>query len=168
MNPNNRIAVLTVALLASVLAAGCDKTTSTGETVGQKIDKTIDSANDRFDATASRIERKVESAGTALTGAADKVQDKASVVATLVSDSAITASIKTDLLKDPHLSALRIDVNTVKGVVTLKGEVGSEASKQRAVQMASAIAGVERVDDQLELKGPAGSTVARQGDKPQQ
>ena len=47
----------------------------------------------------------------------------------MLTDTAITASIKTDLLKDPDLSVLKIDVDTSGGVVTLNGLAGDEAMR---------------------------------------
>ena len=69
-----------------------------------------------------------------------------------VSDAAITASIKTDFLKDPDLSVLKIDVDT-GGVVTLNGLAGDDAPRARAEKMASAIKGVREVRNFLVVKG---------------
>jgi osmotically-inducible protein OsmY len=69
-----------------------------------------------------------------------------------MSDTAITASIKTDLIKDPDLSALKIDVDTKDGVVTLNGLADNEAAKQRAEKMASAVKGVKEVRNFLTIK----------------
>jgi hyperosmotically inducible protein len=66
-----------------------------------------------------------------------------------VSDAAITASIKTDLLKDPYLSAAKVEVETAQGVVTLRGSAASDASRERAGRMAAAVAGVKQVNNQL-------------------
>ncbi len=152
----------------TLIAAGCDKYTESGQTVGQKLDRAIDKTNEKVAAAGEKVEKKVDAAGAAVasvgesisskTGAAlDKagnaVFTKADQVGTIVDDSAITASIKADFLKDPGLSALTIDVNTVKGEVTLKGEVSTEVRKQRAEGIASHIVGVTKVNNQLIVKG---------------
>lgn len=67
-------------------------------------------------------------------------------------DAAITASIKTDLLKDPDLSVLKIDVDTKDGVVTLNGLADNEAARKRAGQLAGAIKGVREVRNHLTVK----------------
>jgi hyperosmotically inducible protein len=69
-----------------------------------------------------------------------------------VSDTAITASIKTDFLKDPDLSVLKIDVDTRGGVVTLNGLAADEAARQRAEKMAGAVKGVKEVRNFLVIK----------------
>ena len=67
-------------------------------------------------------------------------------------DAAITASIKTDLLKDPDLSVLKIDVDTRDGVVTLNGLAENDAARTRAEQIAGGIKGVRQVRNFLVVK----------------
>jgi len=69
-----------------------------------------------------------------------------------LSDAAITASIKTDYLKDPDLSVLKIDVDTKDGVVVLNGMAGTADGKTRAEKIASAIKGVKEVRNHLTVK----------------
>jgi len=69
-----------------------------------------------------------------------------------LSDTAITASIKADYLKDPDLSVLKIDVDTAGGVVTLNGLAKDEAARKRAEQMAAAVKGVTEVRNYLTVK----------------
>jgi len=56
------------------------------------------------------------------------------------------------LAKDPGLSALRIDVDTRGGEVTLSGSAPDLAAKDRASQLAWGIKGVTRVDNRLEIR----------------
>ncbi len=69
-----------------------------------------------------------------------------------MSDAAITASIKTDFLKAPDLSILKIDVDTKEGVVTLNGLAENEQARQRAERMASSVKGVREVRNYLVVK----------------
>jgi hypothetical protein len=69
-----------------------------------------------------------------------------------VSDSTITAEVKSALAADPQLSALRIEVDTNNGVVTLTGPAPDERAKSRATQIAAAPKGVMRVENRLEVK----------------
>ena len=159
------VAVFAAAML---LAAGCDKYTDSGQTVGQKLDNAIDKTNAKIAAAGDKVEKKVDQAGAAVASAGASISnttsatvDKAGTavftkvdqVGAIVEDSAITASIKADLLKDPGLSALAIEVNTVKGEVTLKGEVSTEARKQRAEGISRHIVGVRKVTNQLKVTG---------------
>ena len=158
-----------IAIVVLLLAtSGCDKYTDSGQTVGQKLDKAIDQSNAKIASAGEKVEKKVEQAsaavagvgesiagktGSALDKAGSAVFTKVDQVGVIVDDSAITASIKADLLKDPGLSALGIEVNTVKGEVTLKGTVSTEIRKQRAEGIASHIVGVTKVNNLLSVSG---------------
>jgi hyperosmotically inducible periplasmic protein len=69
----------------------------------------------------------------------------------MFSDAALTASVKTKFAADPLVSALRIDVDTMDQVVTLNGEVKSEAEREQAVKLAREVEGVKSVNDRLTL-----------------
>ena len=158
-----------VAAIVGVMlsAAGCDKYTSSGQTVGQKLDNAIDRTNAKIVSAGEKVEKKVEQAGAVVAGVSESVavrtgaaldktgnaeSTKVNQVGTIVTDSAITASIKADLIKDPGLSAIAIDVNTVNGEVTLKGEVTTEVRKERAEGITRNIVGVTKVNNLLRVK----------------
>ena len=67
-------------------------------------------------------------------------------------DSGITMSVKGRLLDDPLVKGLRIDVDTRDGVVFLTGSVGSDAERQKAIQLARDSKGVRDVQANLTLK----------------
>ncbi|MFI4923984.1 MAG: BON domain-containing protein [Vicinamibacteria bacterium] len=127
MNTKQRMTLL-AALMASVglVAAGCGDNRS-AERVGEKIDR-----------TTSQVAAKTEAA-------ADKATAK-------VGDAAITGSVKTALIAEPNLSALKIDVDTVNGVVTLNGTVDNADQKSRAMSIAQSVSGVVTVKDNLTMK----------------
>jgi osmotically-inducible protein OsmY len=62
-----------------------------------------------------------------------------------VADSAITARVKSRLAADTDAGALKIDVDTNGGVVTLTGTVPSQSEKTQAEQIAGNTEGVARV-----------------------
>jgi hyperosmotically inducible periplasmic protein len=64
----------------------------------------------------------------------------------VVDDALVTTTIKGRFAADPQVSALAINVDTVKGVVTLTGVVESDSARQRAIQLAQETEGVQRVD----------------------
>lgn len=72
-----------------------------------------------------------------------------------VSDGAITAQVKAQFLANTTLRRAEIDVDTNGAVVTLKGTVPSADVRRLAVDVARATGGVKRVEDRLELVGPA-------------
>ena len=69
-----------------------------------------------------------------------------------VADAATTAKVKTALLADPDVKALRIDVDTRDGVVTLSGTVMNASNIERAATIAKGIDGVKSVDNRLTVK----------------
>ena len=56
------------------------------------------------------------------------------------------------LVGEPGLKALKIDVDTANGVVTLTGAVDTPQSLDRATQVAQAVDGVTSVDNRLNVK----------------
>lgn len=69
-----------------------------------------------------------------------------------VSDSAITTKVKTKLAADTRTSAIKIEVETVNGVVTLTGAVPTEAEKSAAEQIAKATEDVKSVTNRLTVQ----------------
>jgi hyperosmotically inducible periplasmic protein len=67
----------------------------------------------------------------------------------VVDNAAITARVKSALLADKVAPGMAINVDTVNGVVTLKGEVDSATQKARAAQVAKKVDGVRKVVNQL-------------------
>ncbi len=83
--------------------------------------------------SAREVGRDARDAGEA---AKDKAGDAASRTGAVMSDAAITTAVKTKFLADTSISGLKIDVDTMDGVVTLKGNVASKAEVDRAVSVA--------------------------------
>lgn len=69
-----------------------------------------------------------------------------------IGDGALTVKIKSKMALDDLVSARRIDVDTTRGVVTVRGEVASEPEHQRAIQLAKETNGVREVVDRLEVR----------------
>ena len=71
-------------------------------------------------------------------------------------DIKITADIRREIMKADNMStnAQNCKIITDKGVVTLRGPVNSIAEKDRIAAFATSVAGVVRVDNQLEIKSP--------------
>ena len=70
----------------------------------------------------------------------------------VMSDAAITTAVKTKFLADTSISGLKIDVDTMDGVVTLNGDVASKAEVDRAVSVARETDGVKRVVNKLRVQ----------------
>jgi len=67
-------------------------------------------------------------------------------------DAAVTAKVKTALLKEPEVKATAINVETFRGVVQLSGFVDTQEMADRAVAAASHVSGVKSVKNDMRLK----------------
>ena len=67
-------------------------------------------------------------------------------------DGALTAKIKSKMALDDVVEAINIDIDTVDGVVTLRGAVASADERERAVRLARETDGVTTVVDQLTIR----------------
>lgn len=140
---------------------------------GQKITEAAQKTEEKIAEGSQRMAPKVEAAGDRIGEAAQKTGEKISSVTTNITsgastsitttgipdetkaklaDATITASIKAGLFRDRDLSALKIDVDTKDGVVTLDGLAPDEAAKRRAADIAQATRGVREVHNNLSLK----------------
>ena len=64
-------------------------------------------------------------------------------------DARITSGIQAKYFLDDKVKARRIDVNSSNGIVTLRGEVGSDDERAQALLLARTTEGVQRVEDNL-------------------
>lgn len=69
-----------------------------------------------------------------------------------VSDSSITARVKSELLADPEVSGLNVNVTTYQGQVQLSGYVSSDEQRQQAEKIARGVDGVKSVSNDLIVK----------------
>ena len=70
----------------------------------------------------------------------------------VVDDQVITSKIKTKIALNSALSALRINVDTEKGIVTLSGTVKSRKDADEALQIALDTKGVKKVVNKLKVE----------------
>lgn len=69
-----------------------------------------------------------------------------------VHDAAITAEVKMALAVKRGVSATEINVDTDQGVVTLRGQVETQAERQLAVMVARDVNGVKDVVDDITVR----------------
>ena len=79
--------------------------------------------------------------------------DSSGSVGQYVDDATITTRVKSRFASDSTVSATRIKVDTVKGVVELSGAVASEVEREQAVTLAKAVPDVRGVRNNLTLQG---------------
>ena len=149
--PAPRIAsILAVSALALGLAA-CGKTEE--PTVGQRLDSAVEKTEQAAADARVKAESAMQSAETKMEqGAANaeaKAKDAANTAKGAIDDATITAQVNAGLAKDPDLSALKINVDTVNGKVTLNGPAPSTVARDRAETIAKSVTGVTSVNNQL-------------------
>jgi hyperosmotically inducible periplasmic protein len=95
----------------------------------------------------------------------EKVQDKLPTaderaknrekVSTGASNATLTTKVKSAIAKDGGMRTMtNIDVDSDKGVVTLKGKVDSAEAKKKAEEIAKQVDGVKSVKNQLRVEAP--------------
>ena len=155
--------IATAALTAVVLIA-CDDRTD--RTVGQKIDSALSRTQEKLARAGDKIAQQTDKAVESVKRTGDEVTHQTTTStngttttttvttapAKPLADTAITASIKTDFLKDPDLSVLKIDVDTREGVVTLNGLAENDDARSRAQKIAEGVKGVREVRNYLVVK----------------
>lgn len=135
--------LLAMACSAALLLAlsACNKQDD-GKTVGQSIDSGI-----------AKTEQVAKDAGNSMKDASKDAQAAGSQAGTSVGekidDVTITAKVSSSLATDPDLSAIKINVDTKDGVVTLNGPAPTAAAKEKATTIAKQVQGVSSVNNQL-------------------
>jgi hyperosmotically inducible protein len=124
-------------MLLAVGLAACDNP-GPAENAGKKIDQTAEKASMKIGEAVDRVGDKL-----------DAQSEKAGVA---IEDAEITAKVKAAIFAEPGLRTLQISVDTIKGVVTLSGSVDTQPNSDRANALASAVAGVNAVENHLVLK----------------
>ncbi len=153
--------------LASVLLIACENKSSQ-QTAGQKLDQAIakteqvasevkvktedlaEKARAHVDASVTRAEPALKQGAAE---AKEALKEAGTTVAATLDDTAITAAVSAGLAKDPDLSAVKIDVHTQGGVVTLSGPAPNAAAKTRAGEIARGVKSVNSVNNQLVVAG---------------
>jgi hyperosmotically inducible protein len=91
-------------------------------------------------------------ATNAMTATGKAVERAADKTADAVGDAAITGKVKSALIADPDVKALKIDVDTSNGVVMLNGSADSAAHSDKATTVAQGVDGVKSVENHLTVK----------------
>ena len=151
MKPIQHKTVTLLSSLAMLLALGaCDR--AEDRTVGERVDTGISKAQ-QAGAEAKRDAKDATArAGAAAESAADSTRQMGAAAGAKVDDASITAKVNASLAADKDLSAVRIDVDTRDGVVTLSGPAPTATARERASEIARGVKGVNSVNNQLTIK----------------
>jgi hyperosmotically inducible protein len=97
--------------------------------------------------------------------ATDKVKETTQEAKTQVTDSWITSKTKIALFSDDRVKGTQVKVDTMKGVVTLRGKVDSEEAKSAAAEVAKGVDGVKSVKNDLQVVAPTERKAVAANDK---
>jgi hyperosmotically inducible protein len=167
MKTRTFLLVLAVALAPIAGMTGCDhdgrkaveadrdaQGRATVHVDGDEVQRELDQAGQQVEHGAEKVQAGAERVGAALERGADKVQREVGpVVEDALDDATITAKVKANLISDPEVRALSIDVDTIDGRVTLQGKVASEGQKAEAEKLARITPGVRQVLNLLQVGG---------------
>ncbi|MCV0439116.1 MAG: BON domain-containing protein [Hydrogenophaga sp.] len=150
MKRTTRYTALAAAALASTLIMACGQ--QEDATVGQRLDGAVESTKDAGTELRADTRDAAQDLKAAGSSAADTLSETGERMASGAADMAITAKVNAALAGDAQLSALKIDVDTSNGMVELKGTAPDAASRDRATMLASAVEGVQRVENRLTVE----------------
>jgi len=134
--------LIATSAIAALLTLGACGQKQEETTVGQKLDSAVTKTEQVASDVKTDTTNAAQDAKAAITNAGEKMADK-------LDDATITAEVNAGLAKDATLSALKINVDTRDGRVTLKGPAPSADARARATEIAKAVKGVSAVDNQL-------------------
>ena len=141
---------LTIAAALSACGKNDDNTTA-----GQKLDAAVAKTAQAAAEAKTKAEASMAKAGEALKDATQKAEvasgKSASKIGNSVDDMAITASVSAALAKESDLSAIKINVDTTAGVVTLNGPAPTASAREKATSIAKQVKGVTSVNNKLVL-----------------
>ena len=152
MKPIQHRSVTLLSSLAMLLALGACDRAADDRTVGESLDYGVNKAQ-QAGAEAKRDAKDATArAGAAAENAADSTRQMGAAASAKVDDATITAKVNASLAADKDLSAVRIDVDTQNGVVTLSGPAPTATARERASEIARGVKGVSSVNNQLTIK----------------
>ena len=150
-----RTAGVASAIVLTMGLTACNKQDD-GRTAGQKLDSTVGKTEQAATNLKNEAKEKMASVESSMkSSSADakaSASDAGAKMSGLVDDVTITGSVSAGLAKDPDLSAIKIDVDTKAGVVTLSGPAPSVGAKERATSIAQNVKGVKSVTNNLVAK----------------
>jgi len=137
------MAASSIAVLLALGACGDRDATTTGRTdaATQETRQATNEAARETREAANEVKEETREAGTAVMGATAPTGP--------IDDAQIVTKVNVALAADKDLSALKIDVDSKDGVVTLKGQAPTAAAKEKASDIVKNVKDVKSVENQL-------------------
>lgn len=139
-------------MMSSLLLTACDDN-SQGRTAGQQLDSAIARTEKAGGQTMATVRELADDARAKVESG--KIQETLKAagqkISTEAEDIAVTGKIRSAFLQNPELSGSQLDVETDKGVVTLKGRAPSKAAAAKAEEIANSVPSVSKVNNQISI-----------------
>ncbi|KAF0813340.1 Osmotically-inducible protein Y [Andreprevotia sp. IGB-42] len=154
MNHLRKVSVLALIAAGALSLAACDRKdeTTAPSTESATLTAVPDVTPEPTPSTSSTLDNAKADASAAAADIKDSVKEKSAEAGAKLDDAGITTKVKAALAKNAGLSTLKLNVTTNGGVVTLEGNVDSEAKQQEVVNTVTALEGVTSVNNQLVVK----------------
>ena len=109
---------------------------------------------------SSTAKLKEGSSSATVDGRSSASREGSGSVGQFVDDATVTARVKARFAEDPSVSALRVKVDTTKGIVELSGTAASDAEKNQAAAIARGVPDVRGVRNNIAVRSGSSSTPA--------
>jgi osmotically-inducible protein OsmY len=132
--------------------SGKNQIRDAGQSVSQGASNARDAVKDKLhdlNFNTDDLREELSKTGQVVREKAHKIGNK---VADAAADARVTTAIKGKLVADSSLSALSISVSTTDGVVTLSGRVKTHDDIKKAMDLALATDGCDKVISTLQVK----------------
>jgi hyperosmotically inducible periplasmic protein len=131
------------AVVATMALTGCNRGDQAN--ADNSADRSVAQSDQRAGGYGGDAKSGMDRAKNATENTASRMGEK-------IDDAVITTTVKTELAKDPKLSATKINVDTSHGRVALKGTAPSNEAREHATTLAQNVKGVVGVDNQLRVE----------------
>jgi hyperosmotically inducible protein len=125
-----------------------------GDKTRAGLDKGIDATVGAAKKTAQAVEKGIGKSEQGAGNAADKTAQGIGKAGEKMTDASITTRVKARFSSENLLHGSQIKVQTTDHVVTLTGRVSSAAARDRSIELAQNLDGVQSVVDELRIAQP--------------
>jgi osmotically-inducible protein OsmY len=125
-----------------------------GDATKAGLDKGVDSTVSAAKTTKQAVEKGIGKSEEGAGKAVDKTAQGVGKAGEKMTDASITTRVKARFSSDNLLQGSQITVQTTDHVVTLTGRVSSAAARDRSIELAQNLGGVQSVVDELQVAKP--------------
>jgi osmotically-inducible protein OsmY len=125
-----------------------------GDATKSGLDKGVDSTVSAAKKTTQAVEKGIGKSEEGAGKAVDKTAQGIGKAGEKMTDASITTRVKARFSSDNLLQGSQINVQTTDHVVTLTGRVSSAAARDRSIELAQNLGGVQSVVDELQVAKP--------------